>query len=223
MMEHPLNILDSNTDTLRYRVQVERTLTQDDVRVSVDVIALVSATGHDRHALDNRIREALDRFITADWTFSTVQRVGEAVGYERVTLRANTRLPIAEIWNLEERARSASREGLALSSPKVNYSLPATKVSAVMQELRMAALAEVESHLVEFKRRTGLPWRIGDIRFGVSDEYSFRAQSSKGAYRSPGDEPYDDLESGLRGAERIALIAEVVLKTAFLPDRENAQ
>jgi hypothetical protein len=210
-MEYPMNIVNFDIDTIRYRVQVQRTLTQEDVRLSVDVTALVSTAGNDRRDLDPQIRMALRRFLDAEWKYSTVKRAGDAVGYERVMLHANTRVPPDAVWNLEERARAASREGLALSNPKVYYSLPASKVSVELQRLRIEVIEEVRAQIPEFERTTGRPWRIGAIHFGIPDD-SYHAQSSKGAYRSAGIGDLEDDEVALAGSERITLIAEVVLK-----------
>jgi hypothetical protein len=212
-MDYPTNIINFDIDTLRYRVQVQRTLTQEDVRLSIDVTALVSTAGNDRQELDHRIRMTLRRFIDADWKYSTVKRIGDSVGYERVTLRANARLPIEEVWNLDERARAASRAGLTLSNPKADYSLPASRISDELQHLRLEAIKEVRAQLPEFERTTGRSWRIGAIHFGVADD-SYRAQSAKGGYRSAGLGELEDEETGLGGSERITLIAEVVLKSA---------
>lgn len=75
-------------DTLRYRIQVQKALPHDDVRVTVPVTALVHTKDHDQAALQRLIREALDAFISADWVFSRIERGGDAVGYERVQLTA---------------------------------------------------------------------------------------------------------------------------------------
>lgn len=220
-MEYPINFINLD-DTLRYRVQVEQTLVQEDMRLSVELNALLSTAGHNRQDLDHRIRSALNRFIPhADWSYSTVRRVGEAVGYERVSVRANTRLPVAEAFNLEERARNASREGLALSCPKTDFSLPAARISTVLQKLRISAIHEVKEQIAEFERTTGRSWRIWAMQFGAQDEGSNWRQTSKGAYRSPGIGDFvDDEDGGLAGTERIVLIADVILKAATSPAAE---
>jgi hypothetical protein len=202
-------------DTLRYRLVASRTISQEDVKVT----ALTSTNQHDHAELERRIRSALGTFIKADWTFSSVRRLGEAVGYERVSLRASARVPHSENFNLEDRARRASTEGLSLGEPKVDYSLPAKHVSGIVQELRREIVAEVKKQVREFSEDTQREWRIGDIAFGVVDARS-EYPSGKGAYRSSADADSevpgfeDDELGGVTGTERVILIANVALRAA---------
>ena len=73
-------------DEISFQLTAIRTIAQEDVRVSVDVTALVSTSQAHGEALEHRIREALNRLIEADWAFAKIRRAGEAVGFERVTL-----------------------------------------------------------------------------------------------------------------------------------------
>ena len=206
----------ASTDTLRFRLQAMRTLVQEDVRVAVQVAALVSTRDYDAGLLDTRIREALRDFIAADWTFSRLTRVGDAVGYEQVRLTAWTRVAPGDIHNLAERARVASREGLSLTGPAADFAIPPQRMARIVHELRLEILDQAAKQLQDYRDRTGRDWRLGDLDFGVVGEGGFRERTAKGAYRSNtpdfNDEPETDI--GLSGAERITLVAEVVLKSA---------
>ena len=200
-------------DTLRYRAIAQRTLAQDTVCVSIHVALLVSATQTDQSELQRQIREALNRFIpSVDWVFSTLYReANPTVGYEQINVKASARIPSAQNFNLNERARRASREGLTLSGAIVDYSLPVGLVNKVVHELRGEIVSTVLLELTDFERQTGRKWRIGDIEFGIGgrgDEYT-----AKGARRSSGLEDLLDPDGeGLSGAERISLIAEITLR-----------
>lgn len=202
-------------DTLRFKLYAQKVIVQEDARVTVEVHSLVSTASNDRRILEQRIRAALDAFIATDWAFSTIQRGGEAVGYERVTLNASARIPLTEVYNLEERARQASMEGLSLKDPKINYSLPAQRVSDTVQELRQMIVEDAKRQIVNFDAMTGRQWRIGDIVFGLWDSRG-EYRSGKGAYRASDDAIADLLaesdESGITSAERITIVAEVVLR-----------
>lgn len=204
-------------DTLRYRLQVQKSLPQDTVRIAVVVLAMVRSADRDAAALELRIREALGAFIAADWMLTRIERTAEAAGYERVQLVALTRVPAASNYDLDERARRASREGLRLGPCRVDYGLSTEKVNEVVEELRIEILRLVRMQLPRIAAETGRDWRIGDVEFGASDA---RAATSKGAFRDTSDvgqllESLDgeDLR-GLQGAERISLIANVTLKAA---------
>lgn len=203
-------------DYLRYRLVASRTLAQEDARIRVDVTALVSTGQTDQVELERRIRGALMSFVAAEWSFSAIRRLGEAVGFERLCLQASARVPNREIYNLEERARRASTEGLALGAPKVDYRLPSKRVNEIVQELRAEIVQEVKHHIEQFRQLTGRSWRIGDIVFGAWDPRD-EFRTTKGAYRSTsGSEEVAYLaeaeEQGIFGTERITLVAEVSLR-----------
>ena len=200
-------------DTLRYRAIAQRTLAQDTVCVSIYVALLVSATQTDQAELQRQIRDALSRFIPhVEWVFSTLHReANPTVGFEQINVKASTRIPSSQNFNLNDRARRASREGLTLSGAVVDYSLPVSLVNKVVHELRGEIVSTTLLELTDFERQTGRKWRIGDIEFGIggrSDEYT-----AKGARRSSGFEDLLDPDGeGLSGAERISLIAEITLR-----------
>jgi len=204
-------------DTLRFKLFAQKVIVQEDARITVEVHALVSTSQNDRKSLEQKIRSALNSFISAEWAFSTIQRGGEAVGYERVTLNASTRIPIAEVYNLEERTRQASTEGLSLREPKINYSIPSQRVSETVQELRRQIVEDTKRQIADFDQITGRIWRIGDIAFGLWDNRG-EYRTGKGAYRAS-DEAIADLfsdqdDAGMTSAERISLVADVTLRSA---------
>lgn len=129
-------------------------------------------------------------------------------------LRASTRVAPAENYNLEERARRASREGLMLSEPHADYALPPAKVSLAVQSLREQLLADVVRHIAGYNRVTGRTWRLGDIAFGVQASNPGGVRTAKGAYRSTRvEEAFETTEDEtFTDAERIVLNAEVTLK-----------
>jgi len=204
-------------DTLRYRILVQRALPQDDVRLTVPVTALVHTRDHDQAALRKSIRDALNAFVAAEWTFSHIERGGDAVGYERVQLTATARVGSSENYDLAERARRAGREGLTLGQPRVDYALSPEKVDEVVRTLRLEALERVQAHIAEYDAITGRAWRIGDIACGVEDAQLSAVRSSKGAYRDSEDALLaleNASSSGLSGAERIRVVVTVTLRAA---------
>ena len=204
-------------DSLRFKLFAQKAIVQEDARITVDVHALVSTSQNDRATLEQKIRSALGAFISAEWSFSTIRRGGEAVGYERVTLNASSRVAIAEIYNLDERARQASTEGLSLREPRVSYALTSQRVNETVEELRRRIVEDAKRQIMEFDQLTGRNWRIGEITFGICDNRS-EVRSGKGAYRVS-DDAIADLfseadDAGMTSAERISLVAEVTLRAA---------
>lgn len=142
-------------DTMSFRLLVERSVVQEDIKVSVPVTVLLSQGEGDAKRLSASVREALNRFIAADWSLANIQRGFEATGFERLTLTAHARVPVDENRNLHDRTVAASRPGLMLSSPTVSYTLPTKKISAVLEELRLEALADVGRQLPILSQTTG--------------------------------------------------------------------
>jgi hypothetical protein len=212
--------LRNTDDEILLLVSAQKTIAQRDVRVAVPVTALVSTAGTNQSDLEQRIRAALTRFIAADWAFSLVERLGEAVGFERVSLTAWGRVPHAQIYNLAQRARDASAEGLSLGEPEVDYSLPFATLIQAAHDLRGEIVVQVNAQLPDYELWTGRSWRIGSIRFGAAADPA-RRRTGKGMYR---DDDLDDGDAvggaggasgrGVTGAERISLRAEVVLRAA---------
>lgn len=200
-------------DTMVFKLHTSRTEVQETAQVRVPITALVQISNRDAQALDTSIRQALQNFMTADWVFSAIRREGESVGYERVKLTATARVCHSEIYNLKERARTASREGLEIGQGEVSYKLPASKVTAANQAMRLAILNDATAQLADFDQATGRAWRIAHIEFGVRDkEPEESMRYSKGGYRVASEEDVDS-ESGLTGGERFSLLAEVTLSS----------
>lgn len=201
-------------DEIKYRVTAQKVVTQEDVRVAVPVTALVSAGKVPEDELERRIRGSLEQFIAADWQFSMVERLGDAVGFERVVLTAWTRVPHPEIYNLAERARRASSEGLSLGEPTIDYSVPFARLAQVTHELRMDILDQAQAQRADYERRTGRAWRIGSLHFGTPGGSGQR--TGKGAYRSEDSLEVEDGRPlrGVTGSERVEMVAEVILRSA---------
>ena len=83
-----------------------------------------------------------------------------------------------------------------------------------MKELWFEAVSKVNEYLPEFNRVSGRQWRIGDVVLGTPDG-GHCSRNTKGGYRDEVDDMLGDLmESGLAGAEKVSLIANVTLKSA---------
>ena len=195
--------------TLRYRTESLKTLKRDSVYIRVSVTALVLSKDGDRGALEAKVFLALGAFVAGTWALKAPIRQADTSGFERVIWAAHTRVPLEENYNLLDRARIASADGLSISEVRTSYAVPRDQVAAAIQELRLPTLKEVAEQAAEFSRETGIGWRIGDISFGVgSDERDVR--TSKGGFRSELDDMLegDGQESS---AERVRLLADVVL------------
>ena len=208
-------------DTLRFQLYAAQALPQEDIRLIVTVTALVPSADSDRAGLERRIREALAKLASAPWTFTRIEREEATAGYERVTLRAATRVPALENWNLPERARAASGEGLALATPEVSYALSSERVDAAVAALRVQLLEQAMRQAESLSKVSGREWRVGDIEFGAAGFTRERGRrTGKGAYA---DEESTiellalcDTPSGVTSGERITLLAAVVLKSPGL-------
>ena len=204
---------DAIVDTLRFRVVAASVVARRDVRVSVTVHALVSASDNNREQLEARVRATLGRFIGAQWNVVSTERAKDTSGYERVTLHTSARVPLEEDHNLDERARQASREGLSITNPMVDYKLPNATLDAETVKLQQRILEQALDRAKTFTAVEGRAWRIGDIEFGIgkdwAQEYSPKFTKRENAIQSGG--------SGgelLMTSERLMLVAQVTLKAS---------
>ena len=197
-------------DTLRFRLAASQILPRTHVRVTVQVHTLISSGDQDHDALVGRVRAALARFIDATWTVSGVNRKADDTGFERVELVASAAVPVRDNYNLIERARRASVEGLAITEPMVDSRLPGKVIAEATMALQEHVLEMAQERIARFDKATGRNWRIGDIQFGVDSEgYDV---SPKLARRETAllEGASDDL---LTTSERLLLVAQVTLKS----------
>lgn len=211
-MPQALTVELSNTRTLRYRTMAQKSVRRESIRITVGVTALVSSSNADALAVEKRARAALNSFVRADWLLSSPQRTSDTAGYERIALSATTRVALSENYNLAERTRLASTEGLSLKDPQVSYIIPAQIVSEAVQDLRLEILAEAQRHSEQFGARSGQKWDIADIAYGVHAE-DFGLRSGKGAYRSELDDLDEEKQKSETGAERVRVFADIVLRS----------
>lgn len=197
-------------DTLRFRLAASRTLPHSHVRVGVLVYVLVSVNDRDQDALVARVRAALARFIDASWSVTDIKREADETGYERVELSASAQVPARENHSLDDRARLASVEGLAITLPTVNARLSGTVIAQTTLALHDHILELARQRIERIDHLTGRKWRIGDIQFGIDGEG--HDVSPKGVRRETAvfETASDDL---LTTCERLLLVAQVTLKS----------
>ena len=209
-------------DTLRFRLQAAQALSQQDIRLTTNVTVLVPAAQNDAIAIERRIREALARLVQTDWTFTRIERDTEAAGYERIQLRASARVPASENWNLAERVRAASRDGIAVGAPEVSYALSSDKVDGAVETLRLNLLRMAARQAEKMSEASGRHWRVGDIEFGAAGLVKETGRrTGKGAFADSDDSlemlALQDTPAGVTGGERITLVAQVTLKSSAGP------
>jgi hypothetical protein len=211
----PVTITLPQDDTLSYKVYVAKAVPRGDVAITVNLQMVASTSDNDINTINARLKNVLLDFIGADWRFVGHTREGPAPGYEKIAVQAIAKVSAEENRNLEERARKASRDGIEFGGVAVKRTLPQDHVNQIVKELWFDAVRKVQEHLREFEQASGRRWRIGDIVFGVPDGGRQNRPYVKGGYREDATESLADLvESGLSGAEKISLIAEVTLKSA---------
>lgn len=204
-------------DSLRYKVLVSKAVPRGEVTISVRVTVVVNTKDGSNAEIDSRIRAALKEFIPADWDFVDYVRRGLTPGFDQLTVQALTKVAATENRNLEDRARRANREGIEFGEISVNRSLPQDQVNNIVKDLWFETVTRVNTHIAEFNRTSGRVWRIGEITYGVPAGGGRRPPAGKGAYRDQMEDMLADMdEAGLSGAEKISMVAEVVLKSPRL-------
>lgn len=212
----PQNSQDQQVDTLRYQIQAQRTLAQEKPKLTVTVTALVSNKDSNHLKIEKRVSAALNQFVKADWTFSHLHRLADPAGYERVLMKASARIKASDNYNLDERSRAASTEGLSITRAEVDYTFSPQQVAETLKELRLEILAEATKQASAFSKQSRRAWRVGDISYGAAGEehrnpYASRLGLSSGRHASSANRENDE-EDGLTESEKIELVGTITLK-----------
>lgn len=194
--------------TLVFRIESVRTIEHTDARLSVCVVALV-ASDDARLSIEPRVLACLNRFIPTAWVLSPPLPVGNDVGYERINLIAQARVPMSELHGLERRLVQASEEGIELSSPDIDFSTSSQRFGEVLQAMRVDLYRQAERWAEDFRANTDAAWQVVHLRFGETDNSRVPGRTGKGAVRSQVLDP--DGGGAAVSAERISLFAEVTL------------
>ena len=194
-------------DTLEYKVFVSKAVPRGDATLTACVDVLVDSRNNGPEIIEQRVFEALDDFVSVPWESIGQERKTISPGYEQVSVQVLARISSEQNRNLEERARKASREGLEITEIRVKAALPQDQVNQIIKDLWFETVERINTHIADFNRVSGRQWRVGRIEYGVPSGNRVPV-SSKGGYR----EEVDDL-TGLSGAEKISLTAQVTLKS----------
>lgn len=210
-------------DTISFQLRADTVVVNDTVRITVYINALVT-TDTAEAALRRDIKEALSRFIDADWSFNGLDRSADESGFERVSIRATARVKETENYNLENRALAVSRQGLKLANISVDTGVPAVLLEKAEKALRAEIVVKAKEELEELIAITGRPYRIGSLRFAnqgdpyqrkaaaaqsYTNNMSFAASAGGGAPGGGGDD-----DDSISNAQKVSLAADVVFSVS---------
>lgn len=197
-------------DTVTLQLRDELVVTNDTVRVSVQVVALI-ADDTAEETIREDIRKALSAFIPdAEWHFNSIHRAKDGTGYERITLLAHTRVNERENYKLEIRAQSASRQGLQIGQPVVDTSVPNAKLEEAESNLRSSLVAKAVQEMSSISEAANRSYRLHKIKFLNANDLTRSAVTM--SYGSGFSEA-----EGLANAQKLTMTAEVIF--AAKPDR----
>lgn len=200
-------------DTISYKIYVAKAVPLVDVTVTAQLELMVS-NRDENPDIDSRIRDALKDFVDTDWTLLEQERSSATPGFERIQLKAMSKVPAKENRKLEERAARANREGLEFGRITVSRNMPQEQANQIIKELWFETVEKVTGHLEEFNRASGRQWRIGDVTLGVPGTGRQTGRMTKGGYVEDPEEPLGIfMETGLSGLEKISLTADVTLRS----------
>jgi len=164
-MTDPLSWLPPPDDEIVLSLVEQKMVTHETVRITVQVVAQ-RATNASEDEMRFKIKDALQRFINADWRFTNVARQRGQTRFEQITVQALARVPERENVQLNERADNVSEQGLELISPTATYSLPFDKVQEINRDLRLALAKQAQAECDAYNaQKPGRTYRVGLIEF----------------------------------------------------------
>ena len=198
-------------DTITLQLRDEVTVTNDSVRVTVPVVALIDSDTAEE-TIRNDIRAALAKFIPcAEWQFNNIHRSPDGTGHERMQLNAVARVSERENYRLEQRARDASRTGLQISFPKVDATIPAAKMEEAEAKLRVSLVAKAVAEMKALSDAAGRSYRLHSVNFLTSLDAHAQRKSMQIATSYGSGFAMESANEGdtLSNAQKIVLTAEV--------------
>lgn len=203
-------------DTINFQLRADTVVVSDTVKVIVYINALVTADTTES-ALRLDIKRALASFLDTSWQINGIERASDDSGYEKVSMRATARVNESENYNLENRAKAVSRQGLQLGSVEVDSTVPAPMLEAAEKKLRAEILTKAKEEAAELAEITGRAYRVGQVNFQNQGDPMMRkaavASTSNMAYGSGfnGGGAGDGGEESLANAQKVSLAANIVL------------
>lgn len=203
-------------DTITLQLRDEVTVTNDTVRLTVPIVALIdSDTAEEKIRSD--IRAALAKFVPgAEWQFNSIYRAPDGTGHERMQLNAVARVGERENNRLEQRAKDASRTGLQINAPHVDTTIPSAKLEEAEAALRVSLVKKAVAEQKALSEAAGRTYRLHSLNFLNAGDVGIRKSVHLNAtvaasYGSGFATEAADGGDTLSNAQKIILSVELVL------------
>lgn len=203
-------------DYMSFQLRADKVVVSDTVKLTVLINALVTPEKTES-ALRTEIKQALAKFVEADWQFNGIERSVDDSGFERVSLRATARVNERENYNLDGRAKAVSRQGLQLSSVSVDATVPIPMLEEAEKELRLAILKKANEELEAINGVMGGGYRVAQVNYANQGEPYARkspgiaASAANFTATSYGSGFGDDEDDSLSNAQKVTLSASIQL------------
>lgn len=200
-------------DTITLHLRDEVTVTNDTVRLSAPIMALIDGDTTEE-TIRSDIRAALAKFIPgAEWQFNSIYRTPDGTGHEVMHLNAVARVSERENNRLQQRAKDASRTGLQINTPQVDTTIPAAKLEEAEAKLRVSLVSKAVEEQLALSKAAGRNYRLHSLNFLNAGDVANRKHinatiSSYGSGFAAESVGGDDT---LSNAQKIILTAELVL------------
>ena len=167
-------------DTIDFPLVAEKTVTNDTVKITVSVNALI--TGQAEDELRAEIHSRLKQLIDEDWHLSNITREKDPSGFERLCIIASLRVNETENNNLETRVEAASRQGLTIAIEDIDTNIPNKIIDEAQAELRKMILKKAIEECGVMSGISGLKYRVHSLKFGAFQNHSVNNNFSNVAY-----------------------------------------
>ena len=208
-------------DTVEFAVRADETVINNTVKLVATVVAMV-AGDITEEALRSDVKSTMKKLVDADWQFANMQRNADDSGFERVTLNASVRVPETENYNLDNRAKEASRRGLSITQVDVDTSVPQTMLDEAESKLRITLIQKVRAETDKLEAVIGTKdgYRIHQLKFAPvqtintrgasSNQYMLSASASSSVSKTSYGTGFNDDET-LGNASKLSMQVTVIL------------
>lgn len=204
-------------DTINFQLRADAVVVSDTVKVIVHINALVTSETTE-NALRAEIKRTLAAFLDVPWQINGIERASDDSGYEKVAMRATARVSETENYNLENRAKAVSRQGLKLGDVEVDSTVPAPMLEAAEKSLRAEILKKAKAEAADLSAVSGREYRVGVVSFQNQGDPVMRKSTAQAMNATSYGSGFagaagggDGGDESLSNAQKVSLAANITL------------
>lgn len=200
-------------DTLSFSLDAETTITNNTVKFTTTVVAVIDGVSITEENLGSEVKKALNAFVTGEWSFQNPQRQRNDAGLEEARYVASLRASQSENSDVDNRRKNASRPGLNITNVQIDVNLPSRFIAEGESKLRVILLKRAAEQAQALSEASGREYRVHSLSY-ANYSASPRMRALTAGASSYVTESVKSAENIVIGhSQKLEMSAQVVLAT----------